>query len=106
MMLSDWATTRKLYAVRHYRALAASGSRWNRVFLRPWFRVVPNHDYAMFALYVGGGFARNNSALASPVTHNQITFKSSFQTTALDGIGASLSENSNANAIDVLFKAD
>lgn len=86
--------------------LGTSANAWRQKWFRPWFRPTIGTDYCLAVLYSGGGFFRNNAALTSPVTRNGITFVSSFQSTALDLSIATISENTNANAVDVLFYAD
>jgi hypothetical protein len=70
------------------------------------FRITVGDTYRLGVLYVGGGFYRTNSALASAVTRNGITFVSSFQLTTLDLANATTTDNTNANAVDVLFLPD
>lgn len=105
--LMDWATTRLIYVAESFQAPSANtAAQWNQKWFRPWFRPVVGHDYLLTALYIGGGFFRTNSSLTTPVTHNNITFVSSFQSTALDMSSASLTELTNANAVDILFQGD
>lgn len=107
VLLQDWTSNpRILHRAASYRSPIVSSGKWNIVWLHPLFRITPNTDYMALALYPGGGLYRNNSALTVPVTRNNITYKSSFQSTALDVMSASMTENTNANAIDVLFRPD
>jgi hypothetical protein len=105
--LMDWATPRLLHRVGSIQPPAVNvAAKWNQIWVRPWFRITPNHDYYVVAFYIGGGIYRTNSILTSPVTHGDITFVSSSQTTVNDVVDASLSENTNANAVDILFQSD
>lgn len=104
--LIDWATPRMHRMFTRYHQRAAHAAQWNQAWIHPNFRPVVNQDYAVVALYIGGGFYRTNTALASAVTRTGITFVSSFQSTSLDLPAASFAENTNANAVDVLFLPD
>jgi hypothetical protein len=92
--------------VGKYHQLAAHAAQWNQAWIHPNFRPTINTDYAILALFIGGGFYRTNAALASAVTRTGIRFVSSFQSTSLDLPAASFAENTNANAVDVLFLPD
>jgi hypothetical protein len=89
-----------------YLQLAAHAAQWNQVWLHPNFRPTVNQDYAVLALFVGGGFYRTNNALVSPVTRTGIRFVSSFQVNSLDLRAATFTENTNANAVDILYLPD
>jgi hypothetical protein len=106
VVMMDWATTRMYRLAGKYHQLASHAAQWNNVWIHPNFRPTVNTDYAILALYIGGSFFRNNAALASPVTRTGIRFVSSFQSTSLDLASATFTENTNANAIDVLFLPD
>jgi hypothetical protein len=117
---SDPATTAASYAIgqlqdvtssvhhilvaKHFIPLAASGNKWNYIWFHPMIVASTSKHYRMAVLYNGGGFFRNNAALASPVTHNNIKFTSSWQSTALEIVNIVPTPNTNANALDVLLK--
>lgn len=105
--LWTWTPNRQILRQGKYFWLGTGGANaWRQMWFRPWFRPVVGTDYLVAVAYSGGGFFRNNSALASAVTRNGITFVSSAQSTALLLSLAVLSENTNANAVDVLFYPD
>lgn len=115
LVVMDWATGNVVGSTSRTAALAkwfqwktgSIGNQWQQTWVRPWFRPVVNRDYLVAAIYKGGGFFRTNAALAAPpVTHGHIAYMSSFQTTSLDLSAASLAENTNANAVDILFQED
>jgi hypothetical protein len=106
VLMTDWASNREYHLVGIYQQLASAAAQWNNVWIHPNFRINTTDDYAIMAMYRGGGFFRNNAALASPVTRTGIQFKSGFQSTSLDVRSASFAENTNANAVDVLFLPD
>jgi hypothetical protein len=106
VVMMDWATTRMYRMAGFYHQLALHSAQWNNVWIHPNFRPTVNTDYAILALFVGGGFYRNNAALTSPVTRTGIRFVSSFQVNSLDLGSATFTENTNANAVDVLYLPD
>lgn len=107
-MLLDDSFQPSLYAgVRGIQMAANQAAKWHQIWFRPWYRPAVGVDLFTVAMYVGGGFFRNNNALsAGPVTRNGIQFRNSFQSTALDLTNATPTLNLNANAVDVLFYPD
>jgi len=94
-----------------YHQLAASAARWNNVWFHPTIRIVPNDLYRVGVLFFLGDFYRTNnvlSAVGTPVFHGHIGLVSSWQTSNLDPAnpGTSITQNTNANAVDVLFQPD
>lgn len=81
-------------------------AKWHHLWLPKPYRVVTTDTYRLAGVFLGGGFYRTNAALTSAVTRNGIQFLSSWQTTSLDIGNATLTTNTNANALDVLFQAD
>jgi hypothetical protein len=106
--LWTWGTPRQALRTAPFFWHAGSvGAMWHQKWFRPWFRPTIGDDYLILVLFPGGAFYRTNTALASPpVTHNGISFMSSTQTTALDQNASTLAENTNANAVDILFYPD
>ena len=78
---------------------------WRNLWLRPSIRVIVGHQYRLHCL-TNGSYHRQNAALTSPVTHNNLQFINSFQTTAIDPVVVTITTNTNANGVDVLFQAD
>lgn len=108
MMLIDDSDAPGTYkAIRAIRVPANTNPQWHQLWFHPWLRVDLTRTYWVVALYVGGGFFRNNTALAGgAITRNGIKFVSSFQSTALDLSNAVPVTNTNTNAVDVLFQPD
>lgn len=75
-----------------------------------WFakpiRVNTSDTYRVMAYYLGGGFFRTNNALTSAVTRNGVKFLGSYQSTSLQTSFGTVTLNTNANAVDVLFLPD
>lgn len=92
--------------VYHFRQdVSAPAGGWMNTWFRPWVRYAIG-DTLRVAVLMGQAYRRNNGALASPVTHSDITYIASFQTTAINPILVSPSSNTNANGVDVLFQPD
>lgn len=75
---------------------------WWQAWIRPRFKMTAGVEYR-FAVLNFSSYGRTNSALVSPVTHNQMQFVQSFQSTASMVETASLTMNNNANGSDLLF---
>lgn len=75
-------------------------NNWLQCWIRP-VLTLPADQYQV-AVLVNTDYQRTNTALASPVTHNGITFKHSWQTTSVYPPGATLTLNTNANGVDIL----
>lgn len=78
---------------------------WYQTWFRPWVRIDTTHGYRL-AVLQGNGYQRTASALGSGLAHGNITMLNSFQSTSIDPSSVSLTTNTNANGIDVLFQAD
>jgi hypothetical protein len=78
---------------------------WMNAWFRPWLRINTTDSYRVM-IQQGGGYSRTNTALASTVTHNHVSFLNSFQSTSLYPPGATITTNTNANGVDVLFQPD
>lgn len=87
------------------RVRATTGNAWQQVWIRPRIPVSTASVYRVAFRYDHGKFYRQNTLLTSQVTRNNIGFQNGFQSTALDPDGASITLNSNANGIDVLFRS-
>lgn len=87
------------------RVRATSGNAWQQAWIRPRVHVTVGPVYRLAVRFDHGKFYRQNSLLTSQVTRNNIGFQNGFQSTALDPDGATLTLNSNANGIDVLFRS-
>jgi len=104
LLIDDTLSAATIKAVGIMRYGPGLTARWHQTWFRPWTRITVGNTYRLAVLYVGGGLFRTNNSLNSgPVTHNNIQFVNSFQSTALDLAGASLTLNTNANAVDLLF---
>lgn len=79
---------------------------WHNTWIRPWIRPNPANVHMLAVLFPAGLYFRNNSALTSDVTRNNITFQKGFQSTSISPPTATITLNNNANAIDVLFQPD
>lgn len=92
-------------ALGKFVANTAVALRWNFIWFHPQPVLVVGTNYLAAVLYVGGGFYRNTTFLpAGGTTRNHIHMASSFQSTALDMMNATITTNLNANAIDPLIK--
>lgn len=80
-----------------------SGSKvWQNVWFGRKFPVVAGNTYqAAFMKWVG--YHRTVNALTAPVTHGNIQFIHSFQSTSINPVDVAPTSNNNANGIDVLF---
>jgi hypothetical protein len=58
------------------------------------------------AFLKSGQFTRTNNGLVAPVTHGNIKFIESFQSTTSNPPQAAITLNTNLNGVDVLFDAD
>lgn len=92
--------------LRAYTSPDNATVRWNHMWFKRPYPVVTTQTYRIAVLYRGGGLYRTNNALTSAVTRNGIQFLHGFQSTALDMWGLLVTENANANAVDVLFQPD
>lgn len=105
----DLSATNQWFDAGVYVAQGSMSNGWRNIWLRPWKRIDTSKIYTVAALYRGGGFFRSNNQVASlgtPVFHGNIGLRSSFQSTNLDPANVAISENLNANAVDVLFEPD
>ncbi len=84
---------------------ADPGTVWRQAWFRPWFRPTIGTNYRI-AVMMANAYGRHNTQLASPVTNNGLKFISSFQSTAINPVVVSITTNTNANGVDVLFQAD
>jgi hypothetical protein len=91
---------------RHFKMATAAVDQWNQCFFNPWFRVEIDREYYLAVLYPLGNFFRQNSVLTSSVRHNNIDFVHGFQSTSLGIADATITENTNANAVDIIFYPD
>lgn len=94
-----------LRLVPMHLASDSPANEWLQAWFRPWLRVDTTSVYRVAVLCVSG-YQRQNSALTSSVVHNSIRFLSSFQTTSINPVGASITSNTNANGVDILFNPD
>jgi hypothetical protein len=78
---------------------------WRNCWIHPTYRVTVGNIYRI-AVLMGGSYRRQNTALASPVTVGPLKAWSSFQTTSANPLAASISSNTNANGVDIMFRAD
>lgn len=91
---------------RHFKIEATGVDRWNQCFFNPWFRPTVDEEYYLGVLYPLGNFYRTNTILTSSVRHNNIDFIHGWQSTTLGVTDATITENTNANAVDILFLPD
>ena len=91
-----------------FKEVAWSANGWQNVWVRPSIRVSSSVDrYRLAVLFWGAHYFRSNTALSGgPVTHNAIQMIDGWQTTNADPASATLSTNTNVNAVDVLFQPD
>lgn len=75
---------------------------WEQAWCRPWQHCVTGKTYGL-AVRNDQDYYRHNAFLGTPVTVGKITFVSSFQSTAIDPMTVSLTTNTNANGVDVLY---
>jgi hypothetical protein len=93
-------------AAKHFDQSAMhAGGGWRRAWLHKAPRLVVG-DFYRVAIIRNNEYQRTVGALAAPVTHSDITYQSSWQTTSISGPLASISTNTNANGIDVMFYHD
>ena len=92
-------------AARQFRADKPVALGWMNCWLHPTVRIDTTQNYYVAVLKYHA-YLRSNAALAVPVTHGNIKFNSSFQTTAIDPPVATLTSNTNANGVDLLFMPD
>lgn len=85
--------------------VTAPNNVWFQTWMRPWLRIDTSHGYRLIVL-MGNGYQRTNTALGTGVTHGVITMANCFQSTAIDPSGTTITTNTNANGVDVLFQAD
>jgi hypothetical protein len=98
--------TDQLMAVGRFRMDGSDPSpAWRQTWLRPWVRLVPGTIYRIACLMTTT-YLRHNAFLAAPVTVNGIKFFSSFQSTAINPVLVSVTTNTNANGVDILFQPD
>lgn len=100
--------TRETFRAYYWRIRVnpSGGRAWHQTWIRPMLRIDTTIEYNLAVMFSGGHFFRNNTVLGAPVTHNDIQFVQSFQTTALIPPSASITYNTNANAVDALFYPD
>jgi hypothetical protein len=96
----------ELMVAKAFRDIQLPSDGWQQVWFNPWFRIDTSVWYWLAVYVKGGGWKRTNTALAADVVHNDIRFKRSFQSTSLDVVNVVLTENTNANGVDVLFQPD
>jgi hypothetical protein len=104
-VLWDTTTGSIVYARHFFQQSVAPGPIWYQQWMRPTLRMVLGHNYRL-AVLMGGQYARQNAALVGPVTHTNIQFVNSFQSTAIEPHQATIVTNTNANGVDVLFQPD
>jgi len=102
-----WQTndTGNVLAAKTFRLDVAPVSDWRQTWFRPVVRIVNGMTYRLCVLS-SQRYKRTTNALTSPVTHNHIQFLKGWQTTSLVPPQATITENSNANGVDVLFQPD
>ena len=106
LVLMDYTTRRNYLLATKWENSVGFTQRWVNSWIHPNFRITIGHDYAIFALAYSPTFSRSAGALTSPVTNSGITFVSGFEIATLDLQTATLTPNTNANGVDVLFLAD
>jgi hypothetical protein len=104
-ILWNSSTGKILRAYDFNGAVTLPSNNWMNLWFRPWVRINTTDNYRV-AMLVGTAYHRTNTALTVPVTNNGIQFISSFQSTTIDVVAATLTTNTNANGVDVLFQAD
>jgi hypothetical protein len=97
-------STDQLYTARGAVQYSGAGG-WAQLWIRPWVRPTIS-DLVSIACVMSNEYRRQNTALASTVTHGDIAFVKSFQSTSLSPWQVSPTYNTNANGIDLLFQAD
>lgn len=108
-VFSDPGASQEWFDCGVFVSQGALSARWNNIWLHPAKHIDTADIYSVCALYRGGGFYRTNNrvtSLGTPVFHGDIGLRSSFQSTNLDPGNVAITENLNANAVDVLFQAD
>jgi len=85
--------------------LSVTANTWNNCWFGKSYRVVPGRLLRICMLMVSQ-YSRTTNGLSSFVTHNNIEFFNSFQTTSNNPPNAAITLNTNLNGIDVLFQPD
>ena len=89
------------------RPRITTGDQWQQVWFRPWLRIDETSLWRFAVCYPGGKFFRNNSILTGfGISRNGMTFHRGFTTTSLTPEIATITELSNAHAVDLLFYPD
>lgn len=100
-------TSGELLRATSFRDIVIGADGWQQTWLRPSHRINTAHTYRLFVLFPQGHYSRNNAAFASgAVTHSNITRSAGFQSTNIAPWLTTLTTNTNANGIDVLWQAD
>ena len=84
------------------------GAHWHQQWFRPWCRLDPAGDYWLAVTFPGGHYYRTNSIVlaGAGLTHNNIHYSDSWQSTVMFPFGTAVTYNTNANAIDPLIYFD
>lgn len=104
-ILWDTTTGVTMRAYQFRGDVPTAANKWLQAWFRPWLRVDTAHTYRLGVL-MGSAYRRSVGALASPVTHNNIQFTNGWQSTSLYPPGTTITNNTNANGVDVLFQPD
>lgn len=90
-----------------YRCVALSGYNggtggWAQVWMRPWFYWATSVGLRVGVL-MQNEYSRHATFLGTGLTHGNITFLNSWQSTSITPWGTTLTTNANANGIDLLY---
>jgi hypothetical protein len=83
---------------------AGSSNLWEQTWLQRWAHLATGHTYAL-AVRSDADYFRHTAQLTSPVTIGSVKFIAGFQTTVIDPLTVTLTTNTNANGVDLLYYA-